>query len=128
MLLFPRRIEYALDVPVDRSHDTYPREHRRPVTFCNQHQRCHCSLPFFGIVLCLRQFRDVERGIAEGDQSFAARQHNRIKELLIPRNKLTSLREQVRMKPKPHKEMNVGKAKSKSRTKGESKISETSNR
>jgi len=36
--------------------------------FCNQHQRLHCRLPFIGIVRRLRQFGDVERGVAERDQ------------------------------------------------------------
>ena len=37
----------------------------------NQHERLHCSLPFLGIVLRLRQLGDVERGVAERDQPFA---------------------------------------------------------
>ena len=36
--------------------------------FRNQQQRLHRCLPFFGIVLCLRQFGDVERGVLTGDE------------------------------------------------------------
>jgi hypothetical protein len=37
------------------------------------------------IVFRLRQFRDVERGVAQGDQRLPARQLNRIAKSLIPR-------------------------------------------
>jgi hypothetical protein len=72
MLVLPRRIEHALDVTIQRSHHAYPGVHRRPIMFSNQHESCHCSLPFFGIVFRLRQFRDVERGVAQGDQRLPA--------------------------------------------------------
>jgi hypothetical protein len=58
------------DVTVQGSHHADAREHRRPIIFGNQHER-HCSLPFLGIVLRLRQLGDVERGAAERDQPFA---------------------------------------------------------
>src|ERR1700716_2996880 len=36
MLFFPRRIEHAFDVTIQRSHHTYSGEHRWPFMFCNQ--------------------------------------------------------------------------------------------
>jgi hypothetical protein len=46
--------------------------------FGNQQERQHRGLPFFGIVFCLRQLGDVERGVAERDQRLPARQYDRI--------------------------------------------------
>jgi hypothetical protein len=37
MLVFPRRVEHAFDVAVQRSHHTYPRKHGWPVMFRNQY-------------------------------------------------------------------------------------------
>ena len=54
-------------MPMERSHHADPGEHRRAVMFCNQQQRLHRGLPFFGIVFCLGQFGHVLRGIAEGE-------------------------------------------------------------
>jgi hypothetical protein len=33
---FPRRVEHAFDVTIQRSHHAYPGEHRWPVMFRNQ--------------------------------------------------------------------------------------------
>ena len=65
MLVFAGRVKHALDVPVDRSHDTDAREQRWPVLFCDQQQRFHRGLPFVGIVFRFRQFSDVQGGIAQ---------------------------------------------------------------
>ncbi len=54
--------------------------------FCNEQMRLHCGLPFFGIVFCLGQLGDVERGVAERDPRLSARQHDWIEEPLIPRH------------------------------------------
>jgi hypothetical protein len=54
--------------PVQRPHDSDARKHRWPVKFRNQQKSLHRGLPCFGIVICLRQFGDVERGVAERDQ------------------------------------------------------------
>jgi hypothetical protein len=56
MLVFPRRVEHPFDVTVEGSHHACPREHRRPVMFCDQQKSLHGGLPFFGIVFCLGQF------------------------------------------------------------------------
>jgi hypothetical protein len=64
MSLFPRRIEDALDVPIQRSHDAYPRKHRWPTMLRNEKQSFHRGLPFVGVVLCFRQCGDVVRGVA----------------------------------------------------------------
>ena len=61
---------------MERSHHADPGEHRRAVMCCNQQQRLHRGLPFFGIVFCLRQFRDVLRGVTECDQRFPAWQRD----------------------------------------------------
>jgi hypothetical protein len=53
--------------------------------FRNQQERRHCGLPFFGIVFCLGQFGDVERGVPERDHQLApAGEHDRIEKPLIP--------------------------------------------
>lgn len=57
-----------------------------PILFCNEQQRVHGGLPFFGIVFCLRQLGDVERGVAEGDQLAPAGQVDWIEKPLIPRS------------------------------------------
>jgi hypothetical protein len=36
---FPRRVEHAFDVTIQRSHHTYSGEHRWPVMFCNEEER-----------------------------------------------------------------------------------------
>jgi hypothetical protein len=73
-------------MPVQRSHHADPGEHRWPVMFCNQQQRLHRSLPFFGVVFCIGQFGDVERCVAERGEPFPARQYDWIEKLLIPRH------------------------------------------
>jgi hypothetical protein len=83
MMILARRIEHALDVAVQRLHDTDAREHRRPVKFCDQ--RLHRDLPFVGIVFCLRQLGDVGRGVSERDQRLLPTLHqDRIEKPLIP--------------------------------------------
>jgi hypothetical protein len=74
----------------------YPSEHRRSVTFCNQHERLHCGPPFLGIVLCLGQFRDLERSVAQGDQRFPARQYDRTGPGLAPESWGLLLRSRMR--------------------------------
>jgi hypothetical protein len=81
---FARWIEHALDVTVQRSHHTDTSEHRWPVMFRDLQQNLRCGLPLFGIVLCLGQFGDVLRGVAEDEQRLPARQYDRIEKLLIP--------------------------------------------
>ena len=50
MVVFAIRIARARRVPVQRFHDTNPREHRRPVMLGHQDQRFHRGLPFLGVV------------------------------------------------------------------------------
>ncbi|WP_363331180.1 hypothetical protein [Bradyrhizobium sp.] len=54
-------------MPMQRSHHSDPGEHRWPVMFRDQYQRLHRGLPFIGIVFCLGQLGDVERGVAKRD-------------------------------------------------------------
>ena len=65
MLFFAGRVKHALDVPVDRPHDSDAREHRWSAMFRDQ-QRFHPGLPFVGIVFGLGQFGDVCGGVTEG--------------------------------------------------------------
>jgi hypothetical protein len=67
MRFLARWIEDALNVTVQRQHHAYAREHRRAAALGNQQQRLHRGQPFFSIVFGLRQFGDVERGVAERD-------------------------------------------------------------
>jgi hypothetical protein len=67
-MIFPVGIEHALDVTVQRLHHADARKHRITVVLGDQQQRLHCSLPFLGIVLSLRQLGDVVGGIAQRDQ------------------------------------------------------------
>src|SRR5258705_13050879 len=50
MLVFPRRVEHAFDVAVQRSHYTYPRKHWWPVMFRNQYYGLHRGLPLSDLV------------------------------------------------------------------------------
>jgi hypothetical protein len=52
--------------------------------FYDQQQRLHRGLPFVGVVLCLGQFGDLERGVAERHQRFPTLQHDRVEKPLIP--------------------------------------------
>jgi hypothetical protein len=73
MLVFARRVKHALDVPVDRSHDTDAREQRWPVLFCDQQQRFHrgrhssasCSA-FDSLVMYVAASRSVTIGFRPG--------------------------------------------------------------
>ena len=84
MAIFARRVEHALDVTVQRPHDTDAREHRWPAMLRNQQKSLHRGLPFFGIVLCLEQFRDVVSGVAQGDQLLALGQFDMLGKWAVP--------------------------------------------
>jgi hypothetical protein len=71
-------------VAVQRSHHPNPRQHRRAVALGNEQERFGRRLPFRRLVLGLRQFSDVERGVAERDQLAPAVQVDRIEKLLVP--------------------------------------------
>jgi hypothetical protein len=74
MMVFAIGIEDTLDVSVQRSHNADPREHRRAARCRDQDQRFHGCLPFRGLMLGLRRFRDVLAGIFERDKLAATRQ------------------------------------------------------
>ncbi len=76
MMRFAIGIKLPLDVAVQRSHGANAREHRRPARSRDQDQGLHSGLPFLGLVLGLRKFRDVVAGIFERDKLAAARQWN----------------------------------------------------
>ena len=59
MMVFPIRIENALDVPIERTQHPDAGMHDRPSTFGRQNQRLDCVLPFLVALLGLRQFHDV---------------------------------------------------------------------
>jgi hypothetical protein len=64
MFVFARRIERALDVAVQRSHDADAGEHRWPCS-ATSNSASIAGLPFVGIVFRFRQFSDVQGGIAQ---------------------------------------------------------------
>jgi hypothetical protein len=90
MLVFAGRVKHALDVAVQRPHDTDAREQRWPVKFRDQQQRFHGGLSFVSSASCfgLGQFGDVRGGVTERDQRFPARHRDRIDKPLIPRHEL----------------------------------------
>jgi hypothetical protein len=54
-------------------------------------QRLHCGQSFYGVAFCLRQFGDVEGGVAERDQLLALGQFDWIEKSLIPRHQIRPL-------------------------------------
>jgi hypothetical protein len=56
--------------------------------FCNQQQRFHRGLPFFGVVFGLGPFGNLLRGVAECHQFAPVGQLNRIVKPSIPRHPL----------------------------------------
>jgi hypothetical protein len=84
MMIFPVRVEHALDVTVQRPHDANPGEHHWPAKLHNQQQRFHRCLPFFGVVFCLRQLGDVGAGVLQRGELATARQRGRIVERSFP--------------------------------------------
>jgi hypothetical protein len=84
MRVFPRRVEHPLDTTVQRFHDADASEHRRPALFGDEQQRIHCCLLFVGVMLCLGQFGDELRRVAERDQGIPTRYHDRIEETVGP--------------------------------------------
>jgi hypothetical protein len=84
MTILPRRVEHSHDLPVQCPRDADARKHRWPVMFYDQQQRLHRGLPFVGVVLCLGQFGDLERGVAERHQRFPTLQRGRVEKPLIP--------------------------------------------
>jgi hypothetical protein len=69
------------------------RQHRIAAMLADQHQLLNCRFPLWQFALSFRQFENVLRGVAERDQRFSARQHDRIEKPLIPRHE--PLREQA---------------------------------
>jgi hypothetical protein len=86
--VFARRVKHALDVPVDRSHDTDAREQRGPPCSATSNSAsiagCHSSAS----CSAMGQFGDVRGGVTERDQRFPARHRDRIDKPLILRHEL----------------------------------------
>ena len=59
MLLFARRVKHALDVAVQRPHDTDARMHQEVAAFCGADQATDSGLPFLDVLLGFRQACDV---------------------------------------------------------------------
>ncbi|MDE5452540.1 hypothetical protein GWE18_06575 [Bradyrhizobium sp. CSA112] len=70
--------------PVQCFHDADPGKHRWPIVFRYQQQRLHRGLPFFFIVLCVRQLGNVFCRVAQCDQWLPARHYDWIEKPLIP--------------------------------------------
>jgi hypothetical protein len=71
-----RPVEYALDVPVKRSHNGNPRKHRWPVLFSHQEQRLPRGLPFRRLLFGFGQLGDLGPGVFERDALATARQRS----------------------------------------------------
>ena len=84
MLVLSRRVEHALDVPIQRSHDADPRKHRRPAKRCDQDQRFHRRLPLWNLVLGVRQLRDVIAGVLQRDERRTAVHRDRFVKCAFP--------------------------------------------
>ena len=84
MMVFPVRIEHALNVSVQCSHDADPGEHRRATGFSDQDQDLHRGLPFGGGVLGLRRLGDLVAGILERDEPASAGKRDWIVEGAAP--------------------------------------------
>jgi hypothetical protein len=78
MMLFASWIKHPFNVPVQRPRHADPREHRQAAEIHHKQQAFHCRLPFRGGMLGLRQFSDVERGIAEPYQRLALGRIDRV--------------------------------------------------
>jgi hypothetical protein len=65
--IFPRWVEDALNVAVQRLHDADTCEHRGAAVRRDQDQGFHCRLPVSRRVLRLRKLGDVGPGVFEGD-------------------------------------------------------------
>ncbi len=83
-MVFAVWIEHALDSPVQRPHDADACEHRRPADRRDKDQGFHRRLPFLGLMLGLRQVRDVTAGILEGDKLATARERDGFFKLSLP--------------------------------------------
>jgi hypothetical protein len=68
----------AFGVPVQCPHHADAREHRRATKFGYQDQAFHCCLPFWRLMLGLRQFCDVTPGVLERGDLAPERQGYRI--------------------------------------------------
>jgi hypothetical protein len=68
MRIFAVRIEHALNVTVQRPHDTNPRHHRRAAMLDHQHQRLNAGLAFREGRFPFRQAGDVVTCIPQRDQ------------------------------------------------------------
>jgi hypothetical protein len=78
MRVFAIRIEDALGVAVQRSHDADAREHRRAAERRDQDQRFHCRLPFCRRVFGLRKLGNVGASVLEGDELTALEKYRLI--------------------------------------------------
>src|SRR5260370_36991086 len=74
MLILARRIEHALDVPIQGPHDTDACKPCRPAERRDQDQGFHRGLPLCGLVLGLRELGDVGAGILQRDEWATARE------------------------------------------------------
>jgi len=77
-------IEHSFYVAVQRPHYADAHEHRRPTKLGNKQQTFHRGLPFGGVVLRFRKFRDEGAGVLQGDELAPARKQYRIVERSFP--------------------------------------------
>src|SRR3984893_5679277 len=84
MRLLVLGIELLNVTAVQGQHDADPREYGRASVRGDQDEGFHRRLPFRGLVLSLRELRDVGPGIPQRDQLAAARQRDAIVEWSFP--------------------------------------------
>lgn len=77
-------IEHPLPMPVQRSHDSDPREHRRATEIGDQDQGFHRRLPLRLRVDGFRELRDVIACIPQRMQRAAVGNGDRLVELALP--------------------------------------------
>jgi len=84
MLFFPRRVEHAFDVTIQRSHHAYPSKTSSARHVLQPAIAPALSLPFSGVRFLLWVFGRVRSGVEQGNELAAVRQHNRIVEATLP--------------------------------------------
>ena len=92
MMILAVWIELALHMPVQRSLDADPRDHRRAAKIGDQDQGFHGSLPFRCRVDGLRKLGDEVAGIAQCVERATVAQGYRFVELAGPALRLIRMR------------------------------------
>jgi hypothetical protein len=84
MRVFPRWIEHALDVAVQRPHEADAHHHGRPIEIDDQEQGFDRSLPLLESLLGLRQFHDIVGSVLESNELATVGEGDRVLEGVGP--------------------------------------------